>query len=143
MSPALRSRGPSWCAADASSENAHDPGGDPPSVNRARVERAVWRNSRCQVREGFTAGARRKSGRVGERGVNERSVPGLLSKQLEMKADAEPSKELSPEELAQVSGGDGGDSVADAVRKAGGGTTSGGGIYLRYAFGTVSTTSQP
>jgi len=60
-----------------------------------------------------------------------------------MKADAEPSKELSPEELAQVSGGDGGDSVADAVRKAGGGTTSGGGIYLRYAFGTVSTTSQP
>jgi hypothetical protein len=29
----------------------------------------------------------------------------------------------------------------DTVRKAGSGTTSGGGIYLRYTFGTVFTTS--
>jgi hypothetical protein len=29
----------------------------------------------------------------------------------------------------------------DTVRKAGSGTTSGGGVYLRYTFGTVFTTS--
>jgi hypothetical protein len=29
----------------------------------------------------------------------------------------------------------------DTVRKAGSGTTSGGGVYLRYTFGTVFTTA--
>jgi hypothetical protein len=46
------------------------------------------------------------------------------AKQQEVRVDA--TQELSLEELADVSGG--------TVRKAGSGTTSGGGVYLRYWF---------
>jgi hypothetical protein len=41
--------------------------------------------------------------------------------------------DLTDETLDQVTGG--------TVRKAGSGTTSGGGVYLRYTFGTVFTTA--
>ena len=52
---------------------------------------------------------------------------------------ARAARELTADELANVSGG--GADTSDTVRKAGSGTTSGGGVYLRYTFGTVFTTA--
>jgi hypothetical protein len=55
------------------------------------------------------------------------------SRDIPIKADEHATGELSDETLDKVTGG--------TVRKAGSGTTSGGGVYLRYTFGTVFTTS--
>jgi hypothetical protein len=57
----------------------------------------------------------------------------IACRDMPIQAHEHAAVDLSDETLDQVTGG--------TVRKAGSGTTSGGGVYLRYTFGTVFTTA--